>query len=170
MEQSKLLKISWIIYAIAVILGMVISAVNLISPRDYFCADWYEAYTGQSWSELAAEQPKQATLYEFYCRGGACAWLSGSIYVLYITLTGYRKGEKRAWIILLLGAILATGGPVVMSLMTDGKALFWIFWLCFDLVVLLLPARDFLRQKRRIKEHSKRIQKELRRRKSSRKR
>jgi len=147
MEQSKLLKISWIIYAIALILGMVLSAVNLISPQDFFFADGYEAYTGQSWSELAAEQPKQATLYKFTFRGGSAAWLWGCICVLYITLTGYRKGEKRAWIILLLVAILATGSSLVMSLMTDGIVLFWLFWLCFDLVVLLLPARDFLSQK-----------------------
>jgi formate/nitrite transporter FocA (FNT family) len=148
MEQSKLLKISWIIYAIAVILGMVMSAVNLISSRDFFCAAPYEANTGQSWTELVAEHPKQATLYESFCRGGACAWLSGSIYALYITLTAYRKGEKRAWIILLLGAILATGGPLVMSVIRAGDATpWWTFWLCFDLVVLLLPVKDFLSQK-----------------------
>ena len=147
MKESKLLKISWVVFAIALTIGTVISAVNLISPLDFFCGGRYEAYTGQSWSVFTAEQPKQATLYEFTCRGAACAWLWGCIYALYITLTDYRKGEKRAWVILLLGAILATVGPTVMSAMTRGNTLFWVFWLCFNLVVLLLPAKDFLSQK-----------------------
>ena len=147
MEQSKLLKISWILCAAALIWGIANSVVNTISPRDYFCGDRFEAYTGQSWEEHIAEQPKQATLFEYTCRGGACAWLWGCIYGLYITLTAYRKGDKQAWLILLLGTVLATGVPVVMAAKTSGNTVFWLFWLCFNLVVLLLPAKEFLGQK-----------------------
>jgi hypothetical protein len=146
-EQSKLHRISWVLCAATLIWGIANSVVNTINPRDYFCGDRYEAYTGQSWEEHVAEQPKQATLFEYTCRGGACAWLWGCVYGLYITLTGYKEGEKRAWLILLLGTILATGGATVMAAMTRGNALFWLFWLCFDLVVLLLPVKMFLGQK-----------------------
>ena len=143
MEESKLLKISWKIYAAAVIVGIVISVVNIISPMDYFCSDWYEAYTGQSWSELIVEQPKHAALYEHWSRSENSVWVWGCLYALYITLTGYRKGEKRALMILLLATTLATGSPLVLYFVTTGKVdPFFLFWLCFCLIVLLLPVKE----------------------------
>ncbi len=120
MEQSKMLKISWILCAATQIWGIANSAVSTIRPRDYFCSDRYEDYTGQSWAEHVAEQPKQAALYEWTCRATACAWLWGAVYALYITLTGYRRGEKRAWIILLLGTILLIGLVTVQLLRASG--------------------------------------------------
>ena len=149
MEKSKLLKSSWIIYTVLLIVGMGIAVANIISPHDFFVKEQFESYTGQSWSTLIAENPKQAALYKHFIRAGACAWLPGLGSALFITLAAYRKGKKWAWMALIISTILANGTHLIHAGIIHGgvRTPYWIFWLCISLVVLLLPAKEFLGHK-----------------------
>ena len=149
MEQSKALSISWKVYAVFLIVGIVVTTINIVNPMDFYVKAPFETYTGESWDTLVTEQPKQAVLYEMFCRGVASGVLSSILLGLFITLNAYRKGEKWAWLALLAGLVSYNAIQMVMSFTIDGArgALHDVIWLCAGLVILLLPVKEFLSQK-----------------------
>ena len=149
MGQSKLLKVSWVLYTVFLFVAMIPAVINIVHPLRFFVADSYESTVGESWSRFVTEQPKQAALYENFCRVAAAGGLSIVVLALFITLGAYRRGEKWAWIALLSGILSANAIPAIVCL-TSGDmvgALFWVFWLCVGLVILLLPAKEMLGHK-----------------------
>ena len=91
MAESRLLVASWVIYALLLIVGIVIAVMNIINPHDFVVKDQFESYTGQSWTTLTTENPKQAALYEQFIRASACAWLAWLAGALFITLAAYQQ-------------------------------------------------------------------------------
>ena len=144
MEESKKLKISWIVVAITIVVGMFLSLVNVIKPLPFFLQDVYEAYTGQSWSALVDQQPKHAALYEHFTREGSWYYFVLCFHALFIVLASYRKGQKWAWVVLLLGYISTCGALSVFGFIYVGVSGIWlgIIDLCIGLVALLLPAKE----------------------------
>jgi hypothetical protein len=147
MEQSKALSISWKVYAVFLIVGIVITTINIVNPMDIYVNEPFEIYTEDSWSTFAAEQPKQAGLYEHFNRSAAGGAFSTVLLGLFITLTAYRKGEKWAWIALVAGLVAFNAIQMVVSYMMTGGVLHNVLWMCPGLVILLLPMKDFLSQK-----------------------
>jgi len=149
MEQSKSLGISWKVYAVFLLVGMVPTTINIIRPLDRYVKVPFEAYTGESWSTFAAEQPKNAALYEIFNRHAAAGVFSAIVLGLFITLTAYRKGEKWAWIALVAGLVAYNAIAIVVSYMTNGAAgaIENILWLGVGLAILMIPAKVFLSQK-----------------------
>lgn len=149
MEHTKLLKASWVLYTAFLVVAMVPTAINIVRPLDFFVAGSYEAWIGESWRTFAVEQPKQAALYEDFCRFGAIGWLSTIVLALFITLGAYRRAERWAWIALIVGLVAsdATAAIICLKIGDMMGVLFWTSWLCAGLVILLLPAREMLSQK-----------------------
>ena len=144
MEQSKLLKISWIIVTIGIVVAMLIALVNVIKPRPSFLQEVFEVYTGQSWSALVEQQPKHAAMYKHLTR--ECSWYYFVIcfHALFIVLASYRKGQKWAWIVLLLGYISTCGALSIFGFIYIGASGTWlgIVSLCIGLFALLLPVKE----------------------------
>jgi len=146
MEQSRLLKTSWVLYTIFLVGALVLSAANIARPMRFYVGDVYEAYVGESWDTLVAQEPKKANLYENFSRYGA-AWVSSAtLLALFITLAAYRHGQRWAWIALLAG--LLAGQVVSLSLSSRIGGLAGtphdVSWLCVGLVILLLPVKEML--------------------------
>ena len=142
MEESKLLKISWIILTVNIAFGMVCSVVNIIDP--IFMRSSFETYHGSDWSAFAEEQPKHAVMYEHLGRESSGYWFVGSLCVLFIIFGAYRRGEKWAWTALLLAGLLACGTFIAYSAIYDDVVGLWlgILGLCVDLVALLIPVKE----------------------------
>ena len=149
MERSRLLGVSWVSYTVFLIAAGLLTAINLVRPLDFFVGDFYEAYVGEPWSAFAAAQPKQAALYEVFNQGAAGATLSAILLGLFITLGAYRRGQRWAWIALLVGLVAASATDTLHCLMARDVVgvLFWASWLCVGLVILLLPAKEMLHLK-----------------------
>jgi hypothetical protein len=149
MEQSKLHGISWKAYTVFLIVAMVPTTINIINPLARYVDTPFEVYTGESWSKLVTEQPEYAALYEMFCRSIANGVLTAILLGLIITLTAYRRGEKWAWLALVAGLAVYNVIEIVIGYITAGAtgALEYVLWLCVGLVILLIPAKDFLSQK-----------------------
>ncbi len=141
MQNSKLLKISWILLTIGIVVGLLMCIRNIISP--IFMEDIFENYMSQSWGDFLQRQPKQAFLYEHLFRLLNCMEFVCYVYALFIILAAYRIGEKWAWAALLTAAILGWGIMIVFASIFsdfDGIARGGIN-LCVGLVLLLLPVK-----------------------------
>ena len=149
MQNSKLLKISWILFTIGLAVGMILTLVDIIKPQSSFLQEEVEVYTGQSWSILVEQQPKHAAMYELLSRECLCYYFVLCFHALVIVLTCYRKGQMWAWILLLLGSTSTGGVMTIFGFMYLGASGAWpgIVCLCFGLIVLLLPAKEMLRAK-----------------------
>jgi hypothetical protein len=149
MERSKLHGISWKAYTVFLIVAMVPTTINIINPLAHYVEAPFEVYTGESWSKLATEQPEYSALYEMFCRSVANGVLTAILLGLIITLTAYRKGEKWAWLALVAGLAIYNVIEIVISYLIAGAtgSLEYVLWLCVGLVILLIPAKDFLTQK-----------------------
>ncbi len=147
MQESKLLKISWIILAVGIVGGIVITVASIINPllTDYV----FESYTGQDWNEFTEQYPKHAALYEHYSKLGNSHSLVAYIYALFIVFASYRKGAKWAWVALLLATILGSGSVVRFeATFSGGVGLgFGTIGLCVGLVALLIPAKEIWKAK-----------------------
>ena len=149
MEESKLLKISWITVTVMIALGMFIALANVIKPLPFFLQDAFEVYIGQSWSTLVEQQPKHAAMYEHLIR--ECSWYYFVLcfHALFIVLASYRKGEKWAWVVLLLGHTSTCGALTIFGFIYLGASGTWlgIVSLCVGLIALLLPVKVIWSQK-----------------------
>jgi hypothetical protein len=146
MQESKLLKISWIILTAAIVVGMLLALAYVIRPFPFFVRDVFEAYTGQSWSTLVEQQPKHTALYEHFTREGSWYYFVLCFHALSIVLGSYRRGQKWAWFVLLFGYVSTCGALTVFGFIYTGAGGTWLglVSLCVGIVALLLPAKDFL--------------------------
>jgi hypothetical protein len=55
------------------------------------------AISGQTIDEIKISNPMLFNLYDFYFRGGGLSDLGFTFFLIVITLTAYRKGQKWAW-------------------------------------------------------------------------
>ena len=142
MKESKMLKISWIILTIGIAVQVILSVVGIIHPL--FTKDAFESFVGESWGEFAAQQPKHAALYQHFSRMSGCLTLIICVCALFIIFAGYRKGEKWAWMVLVVATTLGWGTLIVFaSMFSDPAGLKrGIVNLCGGLVVLLLPVKE----------------------------
>ena len=142
MQNSKLLKISWMTLSVLIVVGLVICVKSIISPP--YMKDIYENYMSQSWSDFLQQQPKQAALYGHLLRLEMCMEFMAFIYALFITLAAYRKGKKWAWAALMTANILRWGSLIVFSsIFSDSNGItVGVISLCVVLVLLLLPVKE----------------------------
>jgi hypothetical protein len=98
-----------------------------------------------SWSELEASYPEATKLVRFLYGALGMLKMSWTFFVLAITLTGYRRGEKWAWYTLwLVPAALVGQGLFNSVFLGDVKEMLqWIPITTVSLVGLLLPYRKF---------------------------
>ena len=149
MQGSKLLTISWKAYSVFLIIGIVLSLMNLVSPFAFYLDQPFETITGESWDSFADENPKKAFAAEMIFRGGCIPTFTTLLMGLFITMTAYKKGEKWAWIALIAGLVAYNGLFLITDCIAWGVigAVHDLFWLCIGLVILLLPVKEIWSQK-----------------------
>ena len=101
-------KYGWFVFLFLGILWFVVGISQAFTP-DVLMEEDVQLILGMSWSELQALSP-EAALYARWLMGAlGMLKISWSLFVLVITLTGFRKGEKWAWYTLWLAPVLLVG-------------------------------------------------------------
>ncbi len=137
-------KYAWVVFLALGVLWVVVGFVQAFFPDGLAEAD-AQLITGMSWSELKALSPEATDLARFLYGGMGMLKMSWSFFVLAITLTGYRKGEKWAWYIMLLVPIILVSSALFNAGFVGDvfQMLEWIPIMTVTLLGLLLPYRKF---------------------------
>ena len=127
---------------------MVVGFVAVFQPEGIFEAD-AQSVTNMPWSELKASSPEASNFVIFVYGQMGLLKISWSLFILAITLTGYRRGEKWAWYILLLAPILLVSDALFSSIFIGdvSQTLAFIPITTITLLGLLLPYRKFFPKK-----------------------
>lgn len=89
-------KYGWVILFALGLLWLVVGIVAVFQPEGIFETD-AQSVTDIPWSELKASNPEAANFVIFVYGQMGLLKIGWSIFVLAITLTGFRNGEKWAW-------------------------------------------------------------------------
>jgi hypothetical protein len=137
-------KYAWVILLAAGLLWMVVGIVAVFHPEGIFETD-AQSVTHMPWSELKASSPQAADFVIFTYGQMGLLKISWSFFVLVITLTGYRKGEKWAWYIMWSVPALLVSDALFTSIYIGdvSQILSFIPITAITLLGLLLPYRKF---------------------------
>jgi hypothetical protein len=137
-------KYAWLIPLSLGLLWLVVGLVAVSSPEGIFEAD-AQAVTHIPWGELKASSPATAHFVIFVYGQMGLLKISWSFFVLAITLTGYRRGEKWAWYMMLLVPALLVGDALysVVRVGDVSQTLQFIPITTITILGLLLPYRKF---------------------------
>lgn len=105
-----------------------------------------EIIIGMGLSEFEASNPLFYDLYDFYLRGGGLSDMGVAFYIIVISATAYRKGERWAWYVLWSVPAFFLGHAAIT--MSFGASLahllpFLAVFTTISIVGLLLPIRRF---------------------------
>ncbi|MFW9862223.1 MAG: hypothetical protein ACFFET_08015 [Candidatus Thorarchaeota archaeon] len=137
-------KYGWLMFLALGLLWLVVGLYQIFLPRELL-GDDIQLVLNLSLSELELSSPA-AMDFVFWLYGSlGLLKVSWSFFVLAITLTGFRKGEKWAWYTLwLVPALLVTTGLFNTIYIGDVyQMLQWVPILSLSLVGLFLPYRKF---------------------------
>jgi hypothetical protein len=142
-------KYAWIVLLSVGLLWLVVGIVAVYSPEGIFEAD-AQAVTNLPWTDLKASSPEASNFIIFVYGQMGLLKISWSLFILAITLTGFRRGEKWAWYIMLLAPILLVSDAVfsVVFIGDINQVLQFIPIIAITMFGLLLPYRIFFPKKR----------------------
>jgi magnesium-transporting ATPase (P-type) len=142
-------KYAWIVLLSVGLLWLVVGIVAVYSPEGIFEGD-AQAVTNLPWTDLKASSPEASNFIIFVYGQMGLLKISWSLFILAITLTGFRRGEKWAWYIMLLAPILLVSDAVfsVVFIGDINQVLQFIPITAITMVGLLLPYRIFFPKKR----------------------
>jgi hypothetical protein len=137
-------KYAWVVFLALGVLWVVVGFVQAFFPEGLAEVDAH-LITGMSWNRLKALSPEATDLVRFLYGGFGILKMSWSFFVLAVTLTGYRKGEKWAWYTLWLVPIILVSSAIFNASYTGDvyQTLEWIPIMTVTLLGLLLPFRKF---------------------------
>jgi hypothetical protein len=141
-------KYAWVILLALGLLWLVVGFVAVFQPEGIFEGD-AQSVTNMPWSELKASSPRAADFVIFIYGQMGLLKISWSLFILAITLTGYRKGEKWAWYIMLLAPILLVSDAVFSAVFIGdiNQVIQFIPITVITMLGLLLPYRIFFPKK-----------------------
>ena len=141
-------KYAWVILLLVGLLWLLVGFVAVFSPEGIFEAD-AQAVTKMPWSEVKASSPVASDFVIFVYGQMGLLKISWSLFILAITLTGFRRGEKWAWYIMLLAPVLLLSNAVfsVVFIGDINQALQFVPITTITMIGLLLPYRIFFPKK-----------------------
>ena len=127
---------------------MVVGIVAVFQPEGIFEGD-AQAVTNMPWSELEASSPVAANFIIFVYGQMGLLKISWTLFILAITLTGFRRGEKWAWYMMLFAPILLVTDAIftVIYIGDINQVLSFIPITTITMIGLLLPYRIFFPKK-----------------------
>jgi hypothetical protein len=137
-------KYAWVILLALGLLWLVVGIIAVFQPEGIFEAD-AQSVTNMPWSELKTSSPVAADFVIFVYGQMGLVKIGWSFFVLAITLTGYRRGEKWAWYIMwFVPALLVSNAFFSVIFIGDlSQTLQFIPITAITLLGLLLPYRKF---------------------------
>ena len=141
-------KYAWVILLFVGLLWLIVGIVGVFQPEGIFEAD-AEAVTNLPWTDLKASSPEASNFVIFVYGQMGLLKVSWSLFILAITLTGYRRGEKWAWYMMLLAPILlATDAVFSVVFIGDINQVFqFVPITTITMFGLILPYRIFFPKK-----------------------
>lgn len=137
-------KYAWVIFTVIGLLTFVGGVPHMLGNNG--SPEIVESFVGMTVSEFKASNPNFYGVYDYYFRGGGLSDMAFSFFVIFISATLFRKGDKLGWYMLwsvpafFLGhAAIALNFGEPTSSLTPFLALF----LTLSLLGLLLPIRRF---------------------------
>ena len=137
-------KYGWVVCLFLGLLWLVVGFNQLFTPR-VLLEDVAQNIVGMSMSELEALSPVATEVVLWLQMTSGNLKISWSLFLLAITLTGYRKGEKWAWYAMWIApAVLVCQAILDATFLGDvNQMLKWIPITSIALFGLLLPYRRF---------------------------
>ena len=137
-------KYAWVILLVLGLLWFVVGFYSVFLPEGVFETD-VQSVTNMPWSELKASSPVAADFVIFIYGLLGLLKLSWSFFVLAVTLTGYRRGEKWAWYTMWSVPVLLVSNALFSAIFTGDvfQTLQFIPITTITLLGLLLPYRQF---------------------------
>jgi len=137
-------KYAWVVFLALGLLWVVVGLYSVFLPEGVFEAD-VQSVTNMPWSELKASSPVAADFVIFIYGLLGLLKISWSFFVLAITLTGYRRGEKWAWYTMWSVPVLLASNALfsVIFIGDVSQTLQFIPITTITLLGLLLPYRKF---------------------------
>jgi len=141
-------KYAWVILLAVGLLWLVVGIVAVFQPEGIFEAD-AQAVTNIPWTDLKTTSPDASNFVIFVYGQMGLLKISWSLFILAITLTGFRMGEKWAWYMMLLAPILLVSDAVfsVVFIGDINQILQFIPITAITMIGLLLPYRIFFPKK-----------------------
>jgi hypothetical protein len=141
-------KYAWVILLCVGLLWLLVGFVAVFSPEGIFEAA-AQSVTNLPWTDLKASSPEASNFVIFVYGQMGLLKISWSLFILAITLTGYRRGEKWAWYIMLLAPILLVSDAAfsVVFIGDINQILQFIPITGITMLGLLLPCRIFFKKK-----------------------
>ena len=142
--MKRVYKYGWVWYLALGLLWLVVGLNQLFTPR-VLLEDVAQNIIGMSMSELEALSPVATKVVLWLHMTSGNLKISWSLFLIAITLTGYRKGEKWAWYAMWLApAVLVCQAILDATFLGDvNQMLKWIPITSIALFGLLLPYRKF---------------------------
>ena len=137
-------KYAWVILLALGLLWFVVGLYSVFLPEGVFETD-VQSVTNMPWIDLEASSPVAADFVIFIYGQLGLLKLSWAFFVLVITLTGYRKGEKWAWYTMWSVPILLVSNALFSAIYTGdvSQPLQFLPITTITLLGLLLPYRKF---------------------------
>jgi hypothetical protein len=141
-------KYAWVILLAVGLLWLLVGFVAVFQPEGIFEAD-AQAVTNLQWTDLKASSPEASNFVIFVYGQMGLLKISWSLFILAITLTGYRRGEKWAWYMILLAPILLVSDAVFSAVFIGdiNQVLQFMPITAITMLGLLLPYRVFFPKK-----------------------
>lgn len=95
MNEKFYEKYAWVVFLIIGVLILIAAIPHTLGINTDPAL--VQAISGQTIDEIKISNPMLFDLYDFYFRGGGLSDLGLAFFLIVITLTAYRKGEKWAW-------------------------------------------------------------------------
>lgn len=152
MNEKIYEKYAWIIF---LIIGIMIFAAGI--PHMFGINTdpaLVETISGQTIDELKSSNPMFFNLYNFYFSGGGLSDIGFAFFLIIISLTAYRKGQKWSWYALwFVPVFFLTWILISLPLPIKAKSSLFpplIIFIVLSLVGLLLPIRKFFTKKQEL--------------------
>jgi hypothetical protein len=142
--ERKHEKYGWVIFLFLGLLWLVVGLTQVFN-MDALAERDAQHITGMSLSELEASSPVATELVLWLHMTLGNLKISWSLFLIAITLTGYRRGEKWAWYTMWLApAVLVCQAILDAIFLSDvNQVLKWIPITTISMLGLLLPYRKF---------------------------
>jgi ABC-type polysaccharide/polyol phosphate export permease len=145
MQSSSVKTGSRIMYAMG-IYALVMSLFWIFLTEMIFVSDFL-GYTGQSYSDFLASNPKPAEIYIVTKKLWGITMFLASLLIILITRKSYSKGEKWSWYALLIAGIMLWGSligyRIVIGYLAPSIVTFIIGAALF-VIGIALPAKEIL--------------------------
>ncbi len=130
-------KYAWILFLVLGFFVLIFSLGTLVGGPSF--GRPFESRTGVTWDQFVASNPRIASYWDFQLRSSNAIGLMAGLFVMAISLTSYRRGERWAWYA--LWTIPAITALLYAMQLVDPQS-DWFFGV-IALIGLLLPYRKF---------------------------